>query len=490
MGDWARRNAGWLVPLALYAVAVGLRLLLLDVRPFGDEAHHYFIAREFGQPPANLVEASDTRWLFWWRPLFSILLVPGAMVSFTAFRLGHIVLASLAAPAMWWWLRGRGVRPVASAAAGAVLAAHPYFVLWGVRAFPDGLMAAAFLGGLACWQARRHAWGLVLLLVAIWVKEVALIGVLGLCGLEALDAVRRRTAQGPALHWRHAGLLVVLALAWVPHWYALAIGGRDPGWSRGGDLRALLDAVFLTTLALPFVLAALASWRARVPALLALAYAVFYGYYTWKGGATEHWYYVLPAALGVGAIAAGLDAWCALARRWLPTAAAARATLQGLPVLAVALVVAAQVALPAAAPAKAVLHPGLEVQDESYAEMMRHERQRDQAFWHVIGQATDEDWQGVLTVDVPWFYPLWPLSDRAGAIGSYYTDNGRPPQDWAFVIEELANMTLVWRTGAPHNDAILATYADCIAVDSSQVALVRGQDCRGRAARLQAAWDG
>lgn len=484
---WVR--ADWLVPLALYALAVALRLMLVDVRPYGDEAHHYYIAREFGATPANLLGGSDTRWLFWWRPLFSILLLPGAQVSFKGFRVGYVLLVSALAPALWWWLRARGVRPVASAAAGAVLAAHPYFVLWGVRAFPDELMATAFVAGLACWQRARHGAALALFLAAIWVKEVALIGVLALAGLEVLGALRRGGERGPALHWRHAGLAVVLALAWVPHWYALSIGGRDPGWSRGGDLGLLVDAVFLTGLAVPLVFAAVVPWRSRQPALLALGYLAFYGYYTLRGGATEHWYYVLSATLASGAIAAALDAWCERWAGWLPTAGAARRLLQGLPVSAVALVVLAQVFLPAGLAAKDAIHPGIDSHEPSYAEMVASERARDQDFWRVIDQATEDDWKGPLVVDHPWFYPLWPLSDRAQLLGSYYTDNGRPPKDWAAVIEDVAPMTLVWRTGSPHNQAILDTYADCIRVDSAQVALIRGQECKGRTARLEAAWD-
>lgn len=490
MSRQGRVRAAWVAPLVLYLVALGVRLLLLHVRPYGDEAHHYFIARENGAPPPNLVDAADTHWLFWWRPLFSILLKPGAAVSFTGFRVGYMLQASLVAPALWMWLRARGVRHVAAACAGAVVAVHPYFVLWGVRAFPDELMAAYFVLALAAWQARRFLLGGVLFLVAIWVKEVALIGVLAVCGLEGLQALRERTERGPAVHWRHAALLAVLALAWVPHWYALSIGGRGPGWSVGGDLRVLVDGVFLTTLAVPAVVAALAAWRARQPALLALAYLAFYTYYTVQGGATEQWYYVLPASLAVAAIAAGIDALAEAAGKWLPAATAARTVVQALPVAAVVLVLGAQMLLPAASAAKQALHPGVHVVDGSYAEAVAQEQARDQDFWRVIATATDEDWQGVLAIDLPWFYPLWPLSDRAGALGSYYTVGGATPAEWAFVIEEMANMTLVWHTDSPRNRAIHAAYADCVVIDTPQVALIRGQQCKGRADALAALWDG
>ncbi len=484
------RRRDVLVPLALYAAALAARLWLLDARPYGDEAHHYFVAREFGALPPTLVDGQPIRWLFWWRLMFSVLLVPGAQVSFTAFRVDYMLLTSLLPLVVWWWLRARGVRPVAAAGAGLVAALHPFFVVWGVRAFPDELMAVGYVGALALWERGRHGWSAAAWVGALWVKEVALIGLLVLCAEEALRAVRGWVREGePLLDRRQLWLGAALALAWVPHWIANAMGGRMPGWSRGGSLAGVLDGAFTTVWLVPLVALALLSSRARRPALHALAYLGFFLVYTARGGLAEGWYFVLPALLAFCAAAALADAIAGFG--WAAPASAPHRAASVLPALLVALLVVAQATLPAQGAFKdQVLHPATATREASWAEMARREMDRDQDLWTALAAATPADWNRTLAVDVPWFNVLWPLGDRAGMLGSFYTEgDGNPPAAWADLVESIATMMVLRRTPTPLNEALQATYEDCAIAQTPEYVVVRGSGCVGREGRLAAEWD-
>ncbi len=475
----------WIAPVALYAAAFLARAFFLGSAPYGDEAHHYFIARGFGTPPPNLLEGQDTHWLFWWRPLFSLLLAAGAHISFTAFRLDYILLSSLLAPGLYLWVRARGGGRWAGGAAGLVAALHPFFVIWGVRAFPDELMAALFVLGLVAWEHRRVWLGAGLLLAATWVKEVALVGIAALLAAELVERFGRDGAAW-ALRLqpraRHLLLVGALAFAWAPHWVANSMGGRAPGWSRGGTLVSTLDGTFTTMWFVPFVLVGLFVPRARRPALLALAFAGFYlAYNAALGGATELWYNILPAALATAVVALVCEQMARSAapalRRMAPTA------------LAVVLV-AAQLLLPGTSDLKMeALHPGTTTRELSVAEAIDLEQTRDRDLWTLVEAAHGTDWHAVFLVDVPWFFAYWPFSERADVVGSYFTkDNPASAAQWAAVIETIANMTVLKRTDGPLNLALQETYASCVGLATPEYLLIRGMGCKGNATALDAAW--
>lgn len=485
-----RLVAPWVTPAVLYAVAAAVRLAFAKTRAYGDEAHHYYIARHFGDGPHNILNMADNQWLFWWRPLFSLLLSPGAQFGFDGFRVGYMLMAAGIAPVVWWWLRGRGVSQGASVAAGVVAALHPFLLLWGVRAFPDGLMAVWYVLGLALWERGRRVAGAATLLAACWTKEVALVGIGVLLAEELLSTLRRsgpyemQLRVGP----RHALLMAVLALAYVPHWYAESLGGRPPGWSRGGDLAVVLDGAFTTAWFIPFVLAGLA-WRpARRPALHALAYLGFYAFYQVAlGGAAESWYFVLPTVLAVAAMAALFDGIVARSREPAAVTGARRST----PWIALTLVIVvlgAQMLVPADVPAKQdVLHRGADVVEPSYREMVRTEFERDQDLWTVLAHVHGEDRRGALLVDVAWFFAIWPVSEEVDLLHSAYTPGARADFAWAGAIEDAANITLLRRQPTPLNKAVREVYADCIDVETPEYVLIRGQGCKGRLDALVAA---
>lgn len=491
------RVPGWVAPLALYAAALAVRLVFLDTRPYGDETHHFYIARGFGAPPDNVYLQPDTRWLFWWRPMFSFLLSAGAQFGFTGFRLGYMLLVAGLAPAVWWWLRGRGVRQPFALGAGLLVVGHPVLVLWGIRAFPDELMATFYVLALALWERERLGLSSIAWVMALWSKEVALIGLLVLGAEEAWRLWRGRTGWSFPLGVRHFLLTLVLALAWMPHWYAEEIGGRSPGWTRGGDLAGILDGAFTTVWLVPAVALALLAWRARRPALHALAYLAFYGvYHLAVGGAAEAWYFVLPTVLAFAALAAAADAW---AQRWWPdraavgraAAGAGRRVAAATPAVLLLALVAVQCFAPAYGPVKdRVLHPWTDIRENNWAEAYEHEFARDQEFWTVVEAAGPRDWHAVLAVDLEWFYPMWPLSDRADNVAAFFTANdASPAEDWAKLVEDVATVTILREHGSPLNEALRATYADCVVERAGPYLLIRGPDCAGRAERLQQEWD-
>lgn len=486
-----RPVAPWVTPLGLFAIAAAARLAFLMARPYGDEAHHYYIARHFGDGPHNILQMADNHWLFWWRPMFSLLLSPGAQFGFTGFRIGYMLLAAGLAPALWWWLRGRGVSQTASTMAGVVAALHPFLLLWGVRAFPDGLMATLYVLGLALWERNRRIAGAAVLLAAVWTKEVALIGV-GVLLLEELLMGFRR-ADGFDLHLRlgprHLLLALVLALAYVPHWYAESLGGRSPGWSRGGELSNVLDGAFTTAWFIPLVLAGLL-WRpARRPALHALAYLAFYAVYQEVfGGAAESWYFFLPTVLAVGAIAALIDGLAARAQD--PVATKVDRVVPFAAAVFVAAILAVQVFVPAAVAAKQdVLHHDTAIVEPSFEELARAEFERDQDLWTILESVNGTDREGALLVDVAWFFAIWPMSEEVDLLYSAYTGTAVPDFAWAGAIEDSANMTLLHRETTPLNEAIREVYADCFGAETSEYVLIRGQACKGRLDELMAAYD-
>jgi hypothetical protein len=266
------------------------------------------------------------------------------------------------------------------------------------------------------------------------------------------------------------------------------MGGRLPGWSRGGDLPTILDDAFTTLWFLPVVVAALLSRKARRPALLGLAYVAFYAFYhVVVGGRTELWYNVLPAVLGTAAIALALQDFAA----WLKArkAPVARSVRHAGTVL-VAAILLAQVLVPGTSEAKLqVLHPGTATHELSAAEAIHAEQTRDRDLWTVVDAATPKDWKGVLLVDVPWFFSYYPFSDRAGAVGGLFTEgNPSTAAQWSTIIETLANMTVLKRTDGALNRAMQEVYAPCVGLATGEYLLIRGQGCPGKAAELDAAW--
>lgn len=491
--SWTFSRQDWVFVGALYLLAWIVRFPILDSQPYTAEAAHYWIARELWDGTNNWYAIdgwhSDVPWLFWQRPLFSLLLWPGAAVSFDAYRVLHLALTATMPALGFLLLRSLGTRALAAGAGGLVLAVHPQFVTWSVLVLPDALTATLTLAALLAAQDGRLRLTGGLLLAAAWVKEVAILTPLALLALALWrepDGTRTRWFPLRVGYWSTT-FAAVCALAFVPLAYSLSIGGAFPGWGRGGDAGHVLERIWLTPWFAALPVLALAWPASRRLGVVALSWGVFFLAYRFiLGRAVEIWYYVVPATLVVLAGAAALDAaWRTARPPALRKVAAASAGI----VMALA---AAQVTLDdTVATKRAVLTPFSQDGFWSLRQSLAFEEVRDDALHDALAQLEDG---GVwFTVDVDWSFVIHPISDRVDKVyldySSRHPEGSRDLERVAEIIESEADVTLVKRIDSPFATAILSTYGDCAVAQSDPYVALGGKGCTGRSQILRATFD-
>ncbi|HEX2065325.1 MAG TPA: hypothetical protein VHI93_00795, partial [Candidatus Thermoplasmatota archaeon] len=431
----------------------------------------------------NLVpDLGVPQWLFWQRPLFSLLLWPGAAISFEGYRVWHILLSSLLAPLALAVVAQAGGRRVAQWATGVAVALLPGLVGWGVRVFPDSLMAVLFL--CAVWLHGRgwHGRAALAFLAAAWVKEVAAVGLLAAFAAAAWTG-RRRGEVGlwpfrldkPATAHAAAGLLAPLPLAFG----VLVLGGAPPGWSSSKATLGLLDGLFVSAWLLPAVLLGLRWPRTRRLSLWALVLPLFYatyGFVLHRG--VEAWYLVLPQVLALVAAALALEEG---ARR-----AATPAHRRAGQAVAVALcaVLAAAAVLPDDAGARAAALPfggGWTSLPGLHGEAQRPHPLEAPLAALPLDRSTD-----VFVVDVDWFYAFYPFAEVANSTGWAFTSVELPLSAWTVAVEG-PRATLVATNGHPLNVALREAYADCRVWQGEGFEILHGHACPGRLGRLREA---
>lgn len=468
-------------PVALFGLAAALRLALVDGPLFGDEAVHYAVARHWGADPANVHPPYRLNEALWWqRPVFSLLLAPGAALGLPAYRIEHALVASLLPVLVLAVARKAGVRDLLAVPAAVATAVHPALVLWGSRAVPDAAMAVLALAGILAHQARRPLAAGALLLAAAWTKET---GALVLLGLLAW-AVWTGRAAGAVRLWpleldRPSTALVGAALlAPLPAAYAvLALGGRIAGWHAPlppSGLPTLLASAWL----LAPLLAGLALRRSRPWSALALAGVGLAAAAMRAGLAAEPSSVVLPVTLGVLASAIALDALLRSPRSAAPTARrAAQATSVA---LAACLVLVALV--PPSHPAGALAAPGAPADSPALPQLPG--RLRGDPLAGALAALGPDEWSVVLLVDPEWYHVHHPFAARAGFVGWAYTTVALPPADWAHAVEG-STATVLQKVDRPLSHALRATYADCLLYEDARYAVFAGDGCAGRTGRLQ-----
>lgn len=504
-------RAAWVTAGSLYLLAWAVRFPILDSHPYTAEAAHYWIARHLWDAGNNLYAIdgwhSEVPWLFWQRPLFSLLLWPGAAVSFPAYRILHLAFTAAIPSLGFLLLRSLGARTAAAAIAGVALVVHPQLVTWSVLVLPDSLVATLTLAALLAAQAGRLNVTGGLLLAATWVKEVAIVTPLALLALalwwepggdRPADRAAGRVRWFPLRMGVWATMLTyVCMLAFMPLAYSLALGGTFPGWGRGGDAAAVLERVWLTPWFAPLALLALAFPASRRLGAVALAWCGFFlAYRLVLGRSVEAWYYVVPATLVVLAAAAALDAAWRAARpgAWGRKAVAVAAGL------AVALA-GMHVALDDTVAAKrAVVTPFSHVGSWSLRQALAFEEVREDDLHEVLdalgrdaSQGDGQDGGIWFTVDVDWSFVIHPISERADRV--YLDYSSRHPAESpdvervAGILEDEAWVTLVKRIDAPLSLALASVYGDCAMAESGSYVALRGADCAGRAPQLRAEFD-
>jgi hypothetical protein len=463
----------WLPLAGLYVAALAVRSLLVGAQPNGDEAAHYYVARTFGGYPAGLEPAMPefTRALFWQRPLFSLLLAPFAW-SFGAYQAAHAALASLL-PVLAVLLARRAGAGRLAWAAGLLLAFHPTLVLWGVRVFPDSLMAVLALGGILAGR-ERPLLSAALLVAATWTKETGAVALAAMAGWSLWLAVRSGEAglwplrlDRPATAYAGALLLAPLPLLYA----VMGLGGRAPGWSQRPFDVGVLDTVLLSAWLLLPLAAGLAQRAARPWCLLALAPTAFYVAYSLAGRGVEAWYAVLPASLAAVACSAAL---APLARRavaaapWRPPGPARSA-------------VAALLLLPLALPS-GLLTPLSATEPEPLPDLVAAARtQRD--LERTVAEVAARQPQTLFLADVGWFYALHPFGEMAPRVSYGLTEFSREPEPWARLVER-SNVTVLARDRWPLNLALAEVYADCVVAQHGPYLVIEGAACPGRVGRL------
>src|ERR1041385_3681471 len=328
---------------ALAVAAFAVRWPLLTAPVYGDEAAHFAMARRLGTS-AHISYFEGGPWslahLVVGRPLFALLHAPGAWAGFEGFRWLGAAFSALLPAAAYVLARRLGVRAGPAFAAGAAVAVHPAFVVWGARVFPDSLMALLAVAGLAAHAAGRTRRAAALLLAAAWAKESALAALAGLVAFEAAKLLKGGRAAwtegGRTQAWHRAQPFAALLVAPIPLLVGHAMFPLWPGYAPGGDLRSAAETLWPSSW---FLLPLAAAWwipRARPVAAASAGLVAVYGFHVrGRGRVVRGWYVALPGALGLVLAATVGDAGLR-SRRWPRMAAPPLAVgLAGLMVAAV-----------------------------------------------------------------------------------------------------------------------------------------------------------
>lgn len=494
--------------LLVYIFAFGVRFNLWTVHPYGDEAAHYYVARHLGNGPEHVRSVNfdfpadkapflsnlDTRPLFYQRPMFSLLLWPGAVVSFEAYRLLHIALTSLIPVAAILLLRQMETRTLLAAATGLLLAVNPLFVTWGTLVFPDSLMTLALAASVLAARRDRPITSAGLLLAAIWIKEVAIVAALFLLAHALLRGRRLgQTSLWPLrLDRLQTGYLVVVLVALGPLLYSQFLGGLFPGWGRGGEIKSNIDRFFLQLWLLPVILAGLRWPRTRFLSGLALLYPAFFlAYRILLGRGLAIWHFPPMQFFAAAAATLVLDEW------WTRARAKPSRALRFLPqfvALILAGLLAIQISVPETqAPRSRLTMPLSGLSNMSLPEALRYEKSRDHDLHEVLIRLQEQTNSGLFLVDVGWFYILHPISGLSATIYYGYTEvaeaGHQDPAFWSSHLERGETLALLFTLDVALNEAIRTVYADCRIYQNPSFELFNGSNCAGRADQLRAKWD-
>jgi hypothetical protein len=476
----------------LWASAFALRLTLLRAHPYGDEAAHFYIARHLATPPDNIHYVyPDFPFLFMpvesvfaQRPVFFLLLAPGALLGFEGFRVLHMALASLLPSVGVLLAQSWGARRWLAYAAGVALVIHPVFVTFGALVFSDTLATLLLAASLLARSHGRPAAAAGLLLAAIWTKEVLLVAAVALFAIELRREWRSGGSVWPLRLGRTAsGDLFVLLFGLLPTVASYFLDGLFPGWGRGGDVWAAVDRLLVIPWLLPLLLLGLWWPRTRFPALLALLYPAFYlAYRMTTGRGLAIWHLPLPNFLVLVALAVLLDE---LLRR---SGGGSRRAGARAAVVAVAALLLVQVAAPDAATWKQeVTAPIGQDTDFSLADTIRYNLQRDQDLWKAVQHAQGNE--SLLAVDVMWFYVLYPLSDHFDRVQYVYTVWVAPAQQElhpiAAAFERAGAVLLHVDDNSAVNRALRGTYSDCASFSTGDYRVYRPATCQGRLEELE-----
>lgn len=448
---------------SIFAIALLIRLLAVNAAPYGDEAVHYSIARTmgFGETGIHLFGSGASFKLYLLmmsRPVFFLLYWPFAAISFVAFKVWTSLLSSLVAVLVYVLARRLAANPFLAAAAGLGFAVNPAMVIWGSRAFPDTAMTGLVFVALIVLSHGRRTAASILLLLASWAKEVAVLVPAFLLALYLLETLREKKLAAGTI-----AMSVVTMLGVLPMVISALISGVWPGWGRGGPTWGIIELCLLTAWLVPLVLVGFTRRSLRFVCAMAALYPAFYlARRVLSGGGFDGWYAVLPAALALTCFAA---VGSTLLREWPPFSPHRRLALGAIGLVVVALFAPVVFSAPGLADLAAPLGTSAE------------------STWGAVGLVHSENQslptlteflahhQGAYeVVDVGWFYWDYPVSAAAGRNITvvFSTFLGDHPMSNATLQHELAaqQWLLVEKHDSPSNAEIRDAHRGCIAFEN------------------------
>lgn len=484
--------------VGVYVLGWVLRMRLRHAPYYGDEGLLFYLSRHLTRAPTNVHDLYFDGWAYvahvvYQRPVYYLTYWPAAQVSFDAFRLFHIALASTLPVLILLLLRAKKVRLPFALGAGVAAATLPAFVTWGAVGLMDTYGVVLFVGGLWLRAARRPATGALVMLLSIGAKEIAWFGVLFVLGLSLLEARRQGRSLLPArLDRFETVLLYGLPFAFLPLMLSMA-GGVVPGGHVDRHYpAALLDGLFITPWLLAPIALGLVWRRTRESALAGLFFPAFFlaGHLA-LDRAVEAWYAILPQSLVLVAVGMAADEACTRAGR------AGAWSLRVAPMVAASGLAALLLASPVAvsSPLKTdVLHPLFKEPVPDLAKVVRDGNGRDPDFWDAVS-VVDHDRRPVFLVDVSTQTFLYPLAESGRPIvaGStvWTTLAHLPMTPWNRTIETNGGWTLLVRIDDNAlNRAVRLVYADCIVRENRIFVVLDGARCQGRGASLATAAGG
>ncbi len=496
MMAWWRRTSTpeWAFLVALYGMAVAVRLPFAGVPPYGDEGMHFFLAREGTGLPTTISDLEGgtwlhPAWLFWERPLFAVLLHPFAEQGFHAFRIGHILVSSLLPVAAWTLLRSYRSHWATAALASLVCVILPNLVVWGALAVMDELMAILLAFALAVRRLGHHVFAGTLFLLSVWAKETAFAAVLAIAALSLVHALRRGEARLMPLTLDRAttALVLPLALGLVPLAVSLATGLDGFGGHGSGYASALVDRLYLTPWFIPVLAGGLAWKTSRHLCAFALFWATGYLLsHAWLGRSVEIWYIAAPAFFVVVAVASALEQMVRGASRPWPS------VLAGLAIFAAIALVLVMVVAPAGPEKGRLTHPLTGQADHSLMGALEFERgARNAPLDQALERMRLDGTRDVVTVDLYYARALM-LAEGSNHARHVFVDSAVFREvlplwsdSFASRVETNGTWLLVTRSDAAYFHAINEAYSDCLVLENVEFRLYEAWRCPGRQESLE-----
>lgn len=495
--DWRSRlraPSTWAC-LGLYAGAFALRYHFIDAAPYFDEGAFYFFSIHFWHIPATLrdvygapVPFPNYTW-FWERPLFYLIMSPAAHISFRAYRVFSILLASAIPVVAVMIVRAWGVRRWLAYASGLAVAVLPGFFAWGPLVYMDPVMTLFAGIGLWAWAVGRRGAAMAVLAASVMVKMTSVIVFGFLLAASLWDGLRAGEVRVWPLKVRRDQVVhaLLLPVSLGPYLYDYSIGYGFPG-SHYHELywRNLVETMFVVSYFVPVLALGLIWPRTRRWCLLAfLLGASFLYLHVVAGRNVERWYAVLPSFVSLLAVALTIDEGIARGactrRSWAAWAS------RGIAVV-LAIVVVGLVLVPTTSAFSKDLRPVSRTPERSFQELDWFEHHREEALVHAVDALGPREGHTVFVVDLYFSFTLHPVATGGGETrwGGTWPP---PPADrvpiWAAMVESNASRSIFVRTDHALSLALWDTYHDCKVWEDPGYLVVEGAGCTGRLGRLQ-----